>query len=250
MKFVANTADAGAETLIADHRGFGRAILPFVTKAAQAAAQARAIFGAVSRGIKDATVNLGGSSFRWRNTIVWRCRWPEVRSKGAAQSAVAILLWYDLRLLSDRLPSFPRLTYESLEFTYAAPLRDDDPKPARVPLVVTKFAFALYLSSAFVSLLTWNERDKNVTSHECERENRILMPSIIACVRKCGLFCVAKCQRGSCFISAEVTVERFPKSVKHMTCACAFQMYKEPKVAAECYIILSLSLRFDIIEFL
>lgn len=86
MKFVANTADAGAETLIADHRGFGRAILPFVTKAARATAQARAraraIFGAVSRGIKDATVNLGGSSFRWRNTIVRQCRWPEVCSKG------------------------------------------------------------------------------------------------------------------------------------------------------------------------
>lgn len=29
---------------------------------------------------------------------------------------------------SDRLPSFPRLAYESLEFTYVAPLRNDDPR--------------------------------------------------------------------------------------------------------------------------
>jgi len=65
-----------------------------------------AIFDAVSRSIKDATVNLGGSSFRWRNTIVRRCRWPEVCSKGHPR--VRPFYCDTIYDCSDRLLSFPR----------------------------------------------------------------------------------------------------------------------------------------------
>lgn len=99
MKFVANRRRC---------RNFNRgswdlaAILLFVTKATVS----NAIFDAVSRGIKDATVNLGGSSFRWRNTIVRRCRWPEVCSKG--YPGVRPFYCDTIYDCSDRLLSLPR----------------------------------------------------------------------------------------------------------------------------------------------
>lgn len=63
--------------------GFGRDIaIRHESNVSNGCTTRSAIFDVVSRGIKDATVNLNGSSFRWRNTIVRRCRWPEVCSKG------------------------------------------------------------------------------------------------------------------------------------------------------------------------
>lgn len=149
MKFVADTADAGRGNF---NRGSPRIrprdiAIRHESGREQRRKLSRAIFGAVSRGIKDATVNLGGSSFRWRNTIVRRCRWPEVRSKGAPRSSARPFYCDTIYDCLDRLPSSlflfhsASLVYESLEFTYVAPLRADDPK-RESPSAATKFAFA------------------------------------------------------------------------------------------------------------
>lgn len=79
-----------AKTLIADH-GIRRDIA-----IRHESNVSNAIFDAVSRGIKDATVNLGGSSFRWRNTIVRRCRWPEVCSKGTREYGHFIVIRFTI----------------------------------------------------------------------------------------------------------------------------------------------------------
>lgn len=180
MKFVANTADAGAETLIADHRGFGRAILPFVTKAARATAQARA--RARARYLRCSFAGHKGCDRKSRRELISLAQhnssaMPLARSVLKRDTPGARRPFYcdTIYDCSDRLPSFPRLAYESLEFTYVAPLRNDDPEFARekgrqrVSLVARKFAFVLSSSSSFYNstssfTLTCNEKDKSVRS--------------------------------------------------------------------------------------
>lgn len=121
MKFVANTIEGrrSVETLIARITRFGRDItIRHESNVSNGSAQARgALSSAQFRGgIKDATVNLSGSSFRWRNTIVQRCRWPEMRSKGHPR--VRPFYCDTIYDCSNRLLWAFHILVESLKFTY------------------------------------------------------------------------------------------------------------------------------------
>jgi len=109
-----------------------------------------AIFDAVSRGIKDATVNLSGSSFRWRNTIVQQCRWPEVCSKGTREYGHFIVIRFTIARTGCWAFCIP--WYESLEFTYVASCGW---RSASASFFVAKFS---------VCFLTCNKKNKHITS--------------------------------------------------------------------------------------